>query len=371
MTATPDLSATREDRIPSLDGLRALGIVLVLISHLLDSGGAAPWLAPLWHVHPGFLGVRTFFVLSGYLITTLLIREATRTGTVNLRRFYLRRALRIMPAYYAFLLALGVATVLGAVAIPASSFVSAATYTSNYFATVYPVGHSWSLAVEEQFYILWPGALAALGLRRGFRLAAAVLVIGPVCRVAALQLGNAWPNNPTFSFECVADALATGCLLARYRDRLATLGWYRALSGKLGGAVWPAVVVVLAWTNVSHPMFAAAIGITLINFFIAGAVDWCMRNPAGLVGRVLNARPVVYVGVLSYAIYLVQQPFLQEGTRLSPIASLSLVAAAALLLHYLVELPGMAYRRRLESRRRLSVDRARSTTPKQLGVHHR
>ena len=351
MTATPDLSATREDRIPSLDGLRALGIVLVLISHLLDSG-ATTWFAPLWHVHPGFLGVRTFFVLSGYLITTLLIREASRTDTINLRRFYLRRALRIMPAYYAFLLAMVIASALGAVAVPASSFVSAATYTSNYFATAYPVGHTWSLAVEEQFYILWPGALAALGLRRGFRLAAAVLVIGPLCRVAALHFGSAWPNNPTFSFECVADALATGCLLARYRDRLATVGWYRMLSGRLGGVVWPTVVVVLAWTNVSHPMFAAAIGITLLNLVIAGAVDWCMRNPAGYVGRVLNARPVVYVGVLSYAIYLVQQPFLQEGTRLHPIASLALIAAAAILLHYLVELPGMAYRRRLELRRR-------------------
>src|SRR6266404_6739780 len=105
-------SPSEAHRIPGLDGIRAVSILLVIGWHL-SSSGSAPWLAPLWRIDAGNLGVRVFFVISGYLITSLLLVEHARTGTIDLRRFYLRRAFRIMPAFYAFLIVIGVATFAG------------------------------------------------------------------------------------------------------------------------------------------------------------------------------------------------------------------------------------------------------------------
>ena len=107
---------SRAHGIPSLDGIRALSIAMVVAWHL-SSSGSAPWLVQLWRIDSGNLGVRIFFVISGYLITSLLLAEHARTGTVNLRRFYFRRACRIMPAFYFFLAVMAVAGAFGVVSV--------------------------------------------------------------------------------------------------------------------------------------------------------------------------------------------------------------------------------------------------------------
>lgn len=141
-------------RIPSLDGLRAISILFVVFGHL---GGTrnAPEIITFLERYANF-GVRVFFIISGYLITTLLLREHAKTSTISLREFYIRRVYRIFSAAYAFAI---VALVVFASQMRFRDVLTALTYTVNYNSSPpWPIGHLWSLAVEEQFYILWPAS---------------------------------------------------------------------------------------------------------------------------------------------------------------------------------------------------------------------
>jgi peptidoglycan/LPS O-acetylase OafA/YrhL len=337
-------------RIPSLDGIRAVSIALVVAWHL-SSSGSAPWLAQLWRIDSGNLGVRVFFVISGFLITSLLLAEHARTGTVNLRRFYLRRAFRIMPVFYFFLCAMAVAGALGLVPMSRSALLGAATYTANYVRTGWTLGHTWSLAVEEQFYLLWPSLIVLLGLRRSFIGAALMLLLSPLFRTIGILAGY-WPDNPRYSFECVADALATGCLLAYARPWLWSHAKYRRLLERRVMELWPIVILAFAVASARWEHWGSIAGITLINVAIAVWIDWCLRYPDSRVGRFLNARPIAFVGVLSYSIYLWQQPFLREGHALRFPLSILCIGAVVLASYYLIEQPMLRLRTRVAAAKR-------------------
>src|SRR5947209_3439497 len=142
-----------ERRIPSLDGLRAISITLVMLSHLLKWKHISVAVLGAY----GSLGVFIFFVLSGYLITNLLLREYQRTSTISLRDFYLRRAFRIFPAAFVFLV---VVIVLYRHQMTWFHVAAAVLYVANMDITrPWIFGHLWSLSIEEQFYLLWPFAL--------------------------------------------------------------------------------------------------------------------------------------------------------------------------------------------------------------------
>ncbi len=304
----------------------------------------------LWNIDPGNLGVRIFFVISGFLITGLLLSEHAKTGTISLRRFYLRRAFRIMPAFYAFLTAAVIAARFGVFDLPASSLIHAGTYTANYLGTVREVSHTWSLAVEEQFYLLWPGLLALVGLRGGFATAIVMLALSPLLRSAAVLLGQ-WPGNPRYGFEFVADALATGCLLARYRGELWSWAPYRRLLESRGMALWPLVPLVIAVAGVRlPPLFDAMVGVTLRNVAIAIGIDWLVRAPTTYAGRFLNTGPMAFVGALSYSLYLWQTPMFSPDVGLGFPVNLVCIAVAALASYYFVEQPFLRLRAKLERR---------------------
>jgi peptidoglycan/LPS O-acetylase OafA/YrhL len=339
---------SRAHRIPSLDGIRALSIAMVVAWHL-SSSGSAPWLAQLWRIDSGNLGVRIFFVISGYLITSLLLAEHARTGTVNLRRFYFRRACRIMPAFYFFLAVMAVAGAFGVVSVSRTALLRAATYTSNYLGTGWTLGHSWSLAVEEQFYLLWPSVIVLLGVRRSFVGAAIMLLLSPTFRGIA-ALSGYWPDNPRYSFECVADALATGCLLAYVRPWLWNQFRYRQMLERRAMELWPIAILVIAVASARWEHFGAIAGLTMLNIAIAVWIDWCLRFPESRVGRVLNAPPIAFMGVLSYSIYLWQQPFLREGHTLRFPLSILCIGALALVSYFFVEQPMLRLRARVERR---------------------
>jgi peptidoglycan/LPS O-acetylase OafA/YrhL len=309
-----------EGRIPGLDGLRAISIALVIAGHLRSSVTSPPivqaMLDETWRFDPSNLGVRMFFVISGFLITGLLLRERDEgSGRIDLARFYLRRARRIMPAFYAFLLAMVALSVPGLVVLPVASVVRAATYTSDYLQVVWVVGHTWSLAVEEQFYLIWPLLLAFLSKRTAFACATATLVVSPLARTAA-AFGH-WPWDVHYSFEGVADALATGCLLAGLRSRLDVCAPYlRMLRSQVCG-LWPLAAVALATLNVVGPrLLASAVGVTLLNLTMAVGIDRSTRLPAVGLGRLLNLPVVVMCGMLSYSLYLWQQPILEKGSAI-------------------------------------------------------
>ena len=171
--------STEGRRIRSLDGLRAVSIILVMISHLIGVRGFLVPEAAGRVFELGELGVRVFFVISGFLITSILLRELAEHNSVDLVRFYFRRTLRIFPPYYLFVLVLAIVQAIGLITLNPGDLSHALSYSSNYHPQrSWFVGHTWSLAVEEQFYILWPAILLLLGKRKGLVLALAALEIG-------------------------------------------------------------------------------------------------------------------------------------------------------------------------------------------------
>jgi len=301
----------------------------------------------------GNLGVRVFFVISGYLITGLLLQEATATGRISLFKFYKRRALRIFPPFYVYLLCVGLFGAAGFIALNRGDIIQSACYIINYFPgpeqSVY-VRHIWSLAIEEQFYILWPVLLCFGGRKRAFRVAAAFLVAAPAIRLLYWVFVPAFHATMDRRFETVADALATGCLLAGYRNWLSAQPRYVDFLRSKWFYIVPFLpyLTYFFWGN--RPRLFYTFGITIANLGIAICIDRWVRYPDGLVGRILNSAPFCWMGVLSYSIYLWQQPFLNtEGSALYNRFPLNLCLAAIFTLgsFYLVERPVQKLRSRL------------------------
>jgi peptidoglycan/LPS O-acetylase OafA/YrhL len=259
---------------PELDGIRGLAILLVLAQHInLPSSTLA-----------GMVGVNLFFVLSGYLITSLLISEQDNKGRIDLRRFYERRVRRLIPALVAVLLATGalmavqgrLADYIGPAAVSffyVSDIAKAIGYDLGY------VGHTWSLAMEEQFYLLWP-ALLIFAPRKWL----APLAIAGIIGAVALQLLLV-PDNVLAHFrpDVRADAILWGCLIALIP--VAVPRWAAAAAG--------IALFVVSFTF----LWPYAIGLSslLSAVFIAGAAS---------LAPVLSAKPLVRIGQISYGMYL-------------------------------------------------------------------
>ena len=343
---------SQRSRIASLDGLRAVSIMLVLFGHLTGTRGFPVPHATTRLFELSEIGVRVFFVISGFLITGALLREIETAGHIDLLRFYYRRTFRIFPPYYAFLGATFVVSGLGLLHFAPGDFLHAVTYTANYHPTrSWNVGHTWSLAVEEQFYLLWPAIVVVLGRRRGLVLAAAFVALSPVIRLGAFALVPSIRLGMEHRFEMAADAIAMGCLLAGLEGWLGRRPLYRRLLTSPLFLLVPALVIAIS-TLLEHPRLAHVLG-TLMNAGVAVCIHRCVRQPADGVGRLLNSRPLVWIGVMSYSIYLWQQIFLNRSSP-APLCAfplnLALVFGAAALSYGLIERPALIWRARLESR---------------------
>lgn len=356
-TLTGRMSPPRGGRgeIPTLHGLRAVSITVVLLAH----AARIPQLAELSpFIRYGDFGVQVFFVISGYLITTLLDTEHDQRGSVSLRRFYLRRTLRIIPAYATYLLGAAIIARFAHSASPDGRWWPSLTYTSNFFLTNrWNVAHSWSLSVEEQFYLTWPIAFVMVGRRRALWIALGVLAASPVVRVA-MYLAT---HNPYLASIWNHDFIAAGCALAlvapklrgRFADALLRWGW---LAGIIAIATFHVAYSDNRWLFV----FRLTVAEGLIAILLAITIIWCIANPTSAVGRFLDSAPVRAIGILSYSIYLWQQPFLGETPLLSPQWSFVGVAVAALASYYLVERPALSLKRRFERLLVVTVPNAES-----------
>lgn len=323
-----------------------------MFHHLLGTDGFPLARRSLGGLDLGNLGVRIFFVLSGFLITGLLIRERERHGTISLRHFYFRRSLRIFPAFYVFLAFLWLVNG-WLVALDPQDFVHAATFTENYNTCCRNdyTAHTWSLGVEEQFYLLWPALLVLAGTRRATFAAAGFVVAAPLIRLGIWYLVPEWRWGIATRFETVGDALAVGCLLAAWRDRLHSNPVYLRLLESRWMLLVPLGVLALA--GLDRPRIHGLAGITLMNLGIAISIDWCVRNPGGRIGRALNWGPAVYVGAASYSLYLWQSPFLNRHSDTIAASfplNLVLLTIAALASYHFVERPVLALRQHLENR---------------------
>ena len=337
------------NRIQSLDGLRAFSIALVLLLHMSGSKNFISYQA-IEPFGPGALGVKIFFVISAFLITSLLLKELGNTGTISLRGFYIRRALRILPAFGSFVIVAAILTFTGVIFLRKVDFLHAATFTMNYANHTWWLGHLWSLSVEEQFYFVWPVALCFMGRINGMKLAAVVVIVVPLIRLAIWVLLPSYRGSLGFGFESCADSFAIGCLLAGFRDWLGRQQSYLKFLESWLFVLVP-VGILLGSMSFVRPRIQAIVGVTLENVCIAILIDYAIRFPAGRLGKVLNFRPIMYVGTLSYSIYLWQQLFcrrveFQNWTTAFP-ANLILLSACALVSFYFVEQPALRLKDRL------------------------
>ena len=340
-------------RMPSLDGLRAISIVLVVVGHLVGTRGFAfPDLGIGDYAH---LGVVVFFVISGFLITSLLISEYDTHGSVSLKLFYARRSLRIFPASYTYLAVVSALWLGGQITLKAPDLWHGFTYTVNYLPDgSWEVSHLWSLSVEEQFYLLWPFAFAALGPRKATWAAAGVVCFGIFARISnrVFLIGTPYHDQPWFPM--VADSLAVGCLLARLRGWLEEQAWY--VRSFQPGYSLLLLVLILLLNRYSSYTVVSVFGTTVIYFSLAVLIHRCVYDANDRMGWFLNCKPVAFVGVLSYSLYLWQQLFVNRysGAWVNAFPqNLMFAVAAALASYFLVEKPLLRLRHRLRAQ---SVD---------------
>ncbi|MCJ1714293.1 acyltransferase [Curtobacterium sp. VKM Ac-2922] len=386
-TAAPAKPATGRpaDRSPlasratALDGLRTVAIVIVMLYHLHVAG-----------FEGGFIGVTVFFVLSGFLITTLLLGEHRRTGRIRLGSFWLKRLLRLYPALLVMVvvgLALWswVGDYKGASFGPGEAAFIALSYTGNLFRSFWDTtqgvfAHTWSLSMEEQFYLVWPPVLVLLFALRARRRA---LMAGLAVVIVAASVGS-WlsyrtpgsGSTPDVYFSPVLGLvpLATGCLLALLLDDERVRAWARGLAGHLG--TWIGIVVLAAvqfWIDDDWTQHAWTFGLLLpatgvvSALLIGGLVS--VRSPLSIA---LSWTPMAWFGRrVSYSAYLWHPLVI---ALLGTVASSAFGAfdwvwllGAAILVAvgaaYAVEVPVEQLRRRFrEARRLLAAERSATQT---------
>jgi peptidoglycan/LPS O-acetylase OafA/YrhL len=336
--------------IPSLDGLRAISVGLVILSHY----GPEEMKGSTWNSYFFFLGqmgVNMFFVISGFLITFLLCKERAETSTISLKSFYFRRALRIFPAFYVYLAVAGTLTAIGIFHINVDQFILAGSYLWNYYMPQNGsiLGHTWSLALEEQFYVFWPTLLKILRPKHALFMAIGLIVVEPVARVITYMYlpGLRESGKISAMFHTRIDTIMFGCLIAlvwrhhkfkRFADR-----YLRAPAFYISCFFLLCINPVL---NLQFRVAYHAFWLTMEGVALSIALIYLVRRPATLPGRFVNIRLLRYVGVLSYSLYLWQQMFVEAWHDWFP---LNLLAAlcCAVLSFYFVEKPALRLRNAL------------------------
>ncbi|MFZ2276514.1 MAG: acyltransferase [Prosthecobacter sp.] len=334
ITAAP-ASAALTSRLPSLDGWRALSILIVLGEHNIHTKAF-----PEEHRHlftqlfDGQLGVRFFFMISGFLITWLMLGEEHRTGTVRLKNFYARRALRILPVYLVFLGVLAALQAFTPFHQSASAWFGNLTFTRNFFYDHFTSNHLWSLSVEEQFYLVWPALFIYAKPQSSLKKCLSLVVTTIVLAMSARYLFSLWDPASIdkmnrmqramigpWSFFSNADTLAIGSvfavLLARQRELISEFLSTRPL-------LVPGCGLFLLFTPVllhleilqTIPDFDhlcqkvdVVTGRSLQSLGFALLMMQSVVVPRLPIYRILNLRPVMQLGVLSYSIYIWQQLF--------------------------------------------------------------
>ena len=373
MEFNPGITRGETKRIPSLDGLRAVSIGLVLAGHWFRSAVAAGWLradgpADLYLSKYSSLGVTVFFVISGYLITRLMLEERERTGTISLKHFYLRRFFRIFPPFYAYVAFIALIAALGLVQVGPWDWLHVLSYTTNYTpaGVPRPLQHLWSLSMEEQFYLLWPITVWILSARGARRLSLALIAASPLIRVACYFLVPWLRGNEGLTLHTRIDALMYGCAMAllevngQLRPVLRRI--FRPGVFALCFASLLIVVPYLDWRL--RGAFTLPVGHTVDAAAIAVLVAFAVYHPASRVGRFLNTPAMIHVGVISYSLYLWQQFFIYPFTpdRLLPVQhpaiNILLSFACAELSYRTIERFALKKRRSIEARWRVSKERA-------------
>ncbi len=325
-------------RLPFLDGIRAVAVLLVVAEHNR---------AGVWVHFAGYLGVSLFFVLSGYLITTIALREEAETGTVALRAFYIRRTFRIFPLYY-IVLAVYCVLVLGLhqSASERPAFVHALPYLLTYFQEVpyyfdkrpCPFLHSWTLGIEEKFYLIWP--VIAFILLRGcpkWRIPVAALLA-----ITCVAIGSIVEPYASILFGCILALILENTTARKAIAGISVWGTY------LGLALLVFIHIVIATGFIQD-------GKTLYAFIFSIVLAFLLNHESVITGLAAWA-PLAHMGRWSYAVYLIHRICRSglEGwihnANLLFLSTCTLSFAAAAIISRTVEQPLIRVGRRLASR---------------------
>ncbi|MFY0617375.1 acyltransferase family protein [Shimia sp.] len=347
------MSQSTPAHIPSLDGLRAVAILIVFASH-----------AGVSHLIPGGFGVTLFFFLSGFLITELIQREIAATGQLNIRAFYLRRVLRLMPPLIVTL-AVGYLLVTAGLTtgtLNPTTFLSQLLFFYNYHSLYSDLSNNvdgfsvfWSLSIEEHFYLLWPALFLLIHRRaKANTLVAMLLLLALIWRYFRVLLLNSTEWEIYISTDTRLDAILFGCYLAMLchtgtAQRLFAEGWRMYIW--LGAAI----VALLFTFAFRDPMFRATLRYTVQGLALIPLFFYAVHHADHPLFRPLNHAWVRRVGVWSYSLYLVHfmiiHALLHNGVMLGSwqmiLFSALLALACAAAIHRFVERPLLALRRRL------------------------
>jgi peptidoglycan/LPS O-acetylase OafA/YrhL len=301
-TSGPLASALATGRIPGMDFLRAAAVIVIMMGH-----------AGLFVVG---IGLQVLLVLSGFLITWMLLEEQARKGRIDVQRFYWRRFTRLTPALYAYIVLGTVLVMARGHEVPWLHVVAAATHWINYLqaftdAPTHYLSHLWSLSLQEQFYLIWPTVLLVCW-RRGIPLQRAilgmVLLVWGYRAVACLAF-DASDAYLYRAFETRSDNLAIGGLLAVWMREPDKLAWFDRLH-KFGGWIVLGIVIYLEWSvqSLRHVSLTHkyALSFALDPVLIALAIPFVVQAAAGQgwLGRMMRSRLVADAGQGSYAMYL-------------------------------------------------------------------
>jgi peptidoglycan/LPS O-acetylase OafA/YrhL len=320
-------------------------------------------------VFPGGFGVTIFFFLSGYLITTLMRREHAKTGTVGIRNFYMRRLLRIFPPMYLTLALTTVVAAMGWVATPPvfEAVALQALHLTNYYL---PLGGEdtvvagtevyWSLAVEEHFYLGFP--FLAIWMLRRLSPRAQAGVLGAICagvlawRVVLMTVLHADPWRVTYGTDTRVDSILFGAILALAFNPM--LDERRLVDARVAWAAFFGALVAIAATLLPRdPVFRETVRYSLQGLLLMPVYYVLITRHTSPLLSWLNWRPIRFLGVLSYSLYLVHYTAIEVVAHLVPGASpaLLIVGGGAISLayaygmHTLIEQPLVAWRRRLRA----------------------
>jgi peptidoglycan/LPS O-acetylase OafA/YrhL len=351
-----ETSSQSHARIPSLDGIRAVSVMLVFVAH-----------AGLDAVVPGGLGVTAFFFLSGFLITTLLRGEYDRNGFVSFRHFWLRRALRILPPFYFVLLgAIGLTLALFHPTFSRGAMTAQALQYTNFWIVFrgydgLPIGTSvyWSLAVEEHFYLLFPLLYVAMR-KMGMDGKMQAIALWSLCAVVLvwrmiLVLHYHQPMERTyFATDTRLDSILFGCALAVWNNPV--IDPASSTESRSQRILLPlAVAALLASLLLRNPDVRETVrysvqGLALSPIFVAA-----IRRPQWGIFRLLNTRPMIFIGVISYSLYLSHFAIIISLQKILPalhpvlqgVAAFVVSIAAAWCIYAFIERPCARLRKKL------------------------
>jgi peptidoglycan/LPS O-acetylase OafA/YrhL len=338
--------------LPGLDGLRGIAIIIVLLSHIFKGTQYAK-------SFPGDTGVEIFFVISGFLITSLLLKEKMTTGHISLKHFYIRRILRILPLAYLFLITLAILNALLSLNIPFRAFLSATLFYQNipklsdhnWF-----IAHFWSLSVEEQFYLSFP-FLLVYDLNKYIKATILIIVVVPIVALLGYtKTGIFYSSSVVHAAAFVVINLfsKTVCILVgSLLSIMMYKGFFQFKSNSFNRLLSLLLLVIAVLIHTETSVINIPHCGLLLFPLIIGIVIMLNLNEASLLTRLLANPVITYIGLISYSLYIWQQLFSSPDDRLLKSLSIGknliLMLMVAIASYHLYEKPFIRLKKRIKN----------------------